>query len=145
MLNSSRRAALGCLLATLSLPALAADPSEPELGPDKIQVNEAYAVPARDHRDSADVYASFVGVETNDRLTGADSPACARVELVDGDGRPMPFTAFVLTEDVETGLPPQGTHLKLSGLRKKPAAGEALLVNLHFELGGRFVLHAVVR
>lgn len=149
MLHSSRRAVLGCLLATLGLPALAADVAEevsgPEMGRDKIEVLEAYAVPARDRRDSADVYARFVNVETNDRLVGADSPACQRVELVDGDGGALPFHEFVLAEDVEAGLPPQGTHLKLSGLLRKPAAGEELVVNLHFELGGRLVLHAVVR
>ena len=145
MPTSRHRAAIGCLLAILSLPVAGEDASGPEMGRDKIEVLEAYIAVAPGKARSAELYASFVNVETNDRLAGADSPACERVELVDGNGQVLPFGDFTLVEDVETGLPPRGTHLRLVGLRKPPVTGEQLLVTLHFETGGRLPLRAVVR
>src|SRR5256885_17182052 len=59
-----------------ALPATATD-----TGP-QVQVLEAYTAATKSRQKNADVYARFVNVETTDRLVGADSPACDRVELV---------------------------------------------------------------
>ena len=133
------RTALGALLALGPLAAGAAQPVAEDLD---VMVLEPYATTSG---ADAEVYALFVNVEATDRLAGADSAACERVELVSGDGTTVPFGEFGFTDDVETRLSPGYYHLKLVGLKKPLAAGEHVLVTMHFAEGGSLPIEALVR
>lgn len=133
------------LAALLALAAFAAGAEDPLAGEVDVQVLQPYATVSGARRTEAEVYALFVNVETTDRLAGAESPDCGRVELVSADGQPLPFSDFGFTEDVETRLAPGTLHLKLVGLKKPLVAGERVLVTLHLAEGGRLALEATVR
>jgi periplasmic copper chaperone A len=132
-----------CSLAlALTLGAFAAGAQQ--MGADKVQVHEAFTAPTAAKQTSAEIYASFVNVETDDRLLGADSPLCERVELVAGDGAKRPFEEFRFKEDVETGFNPGALHLRLVGLKRPLVAGQSFPVTLHFEDGGALALDVAV-
>ncbi len=115
-----------------------------ERGPE-VQVLEAYVAPTKPKQTSADVYARFVNVETTDRLVGADSPACERVELVAGDGTQLRFEEFGFQEDVETGFREGARHLRLVGLKHPLEHGQSFGVTLHFEDDGPLELNVTVQ
>jgi copper(I)-binding protein len=115
-----------------------------ETGPE-VQVLEAYTAPTNLKQKSADVYARFVNVETSDRLVGADSPVCERVELVAGDGTKRPYGEFQFHEDVEIGFREGAPHLRLIGLKRALARGQSFLVTLYFEAHGPLVLNVTVQ
>jgi copper(I)-binding protein len=122
-----------------AFPAIAA-----ETGP-QVQVLEAYTAPTKLKQKSAEVYARFVNVETNDRLVGADSPVCERVELVAGDGKKRPYEDFQFKEDVEIGFREGAPHLRLVGLKSPLVRGQSFLVTLHFEADGPLSLNVTVQ
>jgi len=129
----------------LALAALAAvPPTAAETGPE-VQILEAYTAPTKLKQKSAEVYARFVNVETTDRLVGADSPACERVELVAGDGTKRPYEDFQFQEDVERGFREGAPHLRLVGLKHPLLRGESFLVTLHFEETGALALNVSVK
>lgn len=115
-----------------------------EEGPE-VQVLEAYVAPTKPKQRSADVYARFVNVETTDRLVGADSPACERVELVAGDGTKLPYGDFGFQEDVEIGFREGARHLRLVGLKHPLEHGQSFVVTLHFEADGPLELNVTVQ
>jgi len=115
-----------------------------EQGP-SVQVLEAYTAPAKLKQKSAEVYARFVNVETTDRLVGADSPACQRVELVAGDGTPRPYQDFQFHEDVEIGFREGAPHLRLVGLKRPLVRGESFLVTLRFAETGSLAINVKVQ
>jgi copper(I)-binding protein len=115
-----------------------------EAGPD-VQVLEAYTAPTARRQTTADVYARFVNVESDDRLVGADSALGGRVILVTAEGAPLPYPTFGFREDVETGFREGGPHLRLTGLKKPLVRGQSFPVILHFESGGALTLTVVVQ
>lgn len=115
-----------------------------ETGP-QVQVLEAYTAPSKLKQKNADVYARFVNVETTDRLVGADSPVCKRVELVAGDGTKRPYEDFHFQEDVEIGFREGAPHLRLVGLKTPLVHGQSFLVTLHFEDSGPLALNVIVQ
>jgi len=115
-----------------------------ETGP-QVQVLEAYTAATKLRQKNADVYARFVNVETTDRLVGADSPACDRVELVAADGTKRPYEDFHFQEDVEIGFRENAPHLRLVGLKKPLVRGQSLVVTLHFEETGPLELNVIVQ
>jgi len=115
-----------------------------ETGP-QVQVLEAYTAATKVRQKNADVYARFVNVETTDRLVGADSPACDRVELVAADGTKRPYEDFHFQEDVEIGFRENAPHLRLVGLKKPLVRGQSLVVTLHFEETGPLELNVIVQ
>ena len=115
-----------------------------ETGPE-VQVLEAYAAPTKTKQKNADVYARFVNVETTDRLVGADSPVCDRVEFVAADGTKRPYQDFHFQEDVEIGLREGAPHLRLAGLKAPLVRGQSFLVTLHFEYTGSLAVNVVVQ
>ncbi len=132
-------------LSLAALTAFAAFPaSAAETGPE-VQVLEAYTAPTKFKQRSADVYARFVNVETTDRLVGADSPVCERVELVAGDGTKRPYQDFQFQEDVEIGFREGAPHLHLVGLKRPLVRGQSFLVTLHFEADGPLALNVTVQ
>ena len=129
----------------LAVAALGAFPvTATETGP-SVQVLEAYTAPTKLKQKNADVYARFVNVETTDRLVGADSPVCNRVELVAGDGTKRPYQEFHFQEDVEIGFREGAPHLPLVGLKTPLVRGQSLLVTLHFEATGPLSLNVIVQ
>ena len=131
------------LALALTLVGLAAGAEE--MGPDKVQVLEAYTAPTVPKQKSAELYASFVNVETDDRLMGADSALCERVDLVAADGAKRPYEEFQFKEDVEAGFSPGALHLRLVGLKRPLVQGQSFLVTLHFEAGGALALNVTVK
>ena len=129
----------------LALAALAAVPAAADEKGPEVQVLEAYTAPTKPKQKSAEVYARFVNVETTDRLVGADSPACERVELVAGDGTKRPYQDFQFQEDVERGFREGAPHLRLVGLKHPLLRGESFLVTLHFEETGSLELNVSVK
>jgi periplasmic copper chaperone A len=127
------------LAAVVTLPAAAK-----EAGPE-VQVLEAYTAPTKPKQKSADVYARFVNVETTDRLVGADSPVCGRVELVAGDGTKLRYEEFGFKEDVEIGFREGARHLRLVGLKHPLEQGQSFVVTLHFEADGPLELNVTVQ
>jgi len=115
-----------------------------ESGP-QVEVLEAYTAATKLRQKNADVYARFVNVETTDRLVGADSPACDRVELVAADGTKRPYEDFHFQEDVEIGFREGAPHLRLVGLKKPLVRGQSLVVTLHFEDTGPLSLNVIVQ
>jgi copper(I)-binding protein len=115
-----------------------------ETGPE-VQVLEAYTAPTKNKQKNADVYARFVNVETTDRLAGADSPVCDRVELVAGDGAKRPYGDFHFQEDVEIGFREGAPHLRLLGLKTPLVRGQSIPVTLHFEETGALILNVIVQ
>jgi len=129
----------------LAVAALASFPTTAkETGPE-VQVLEAYTAPTNPKQKNADVYARFVNVEATDRLVGADSPVCKRVELVAGDGTKRPYEDFHFQEDVEIGFREGAPHLRLVGLKRPLARGQSFLVTLHFEANGPLALNVTVQ
>jgi periplasmic copper chaperone A len=129
----------------LALAALAAVPATADEKGPEVQILEAYTAPTKPKQKSAEVYARFVNVETTDRLVGADSPACERVELVAGDGTKRPYQDFQFQEDVERGFREGAPHLRLVGLKHPLLRGESFLVTLHFEETGSLALNVSVK
>jgi hypothetical protein len=129
----------------LALAALAAVPATADEKGPEVQILEAYTAPTKPKQKSAEVYARFVNVETTDRLVGADSPACERVELVAGDGTKRPYQDFQFQEDVERGFREGAPHLRLVGLKHPLLRGESFLVTLHFEETGSLALNVNVK
>jgi copper(I)-binding protein len=115
-----------------------------ETGP-QVQVLEAYTAATKPKQKNADAYARFVNVETTDRLVGADSPACDRVELVAADGTKRPYEDFHFQEDVEIGFRENAPHLRLVGLKAPLVRGQSVAVTLHFEATGPFSLNVIVQ
>lgn len=113
-------------------------------GPD-VQVLEAYTAPTKPKQKSAEVYARFVNVETTDRLVGADSLVCKRVELVAGDGSKRPYETFQFQEDVEIGFREGAPHLRLTGLKRPLIRGQSFVVTLHFEESGPLLINVTVQ
>jgi len=127
------------LSALAGLPAVAT-----ESGPE-VKVLETYTAPTKPRQKSAEVYARFVNVETDDRLAGADSPVCDRVDLVAGDGTKLQYGDFQFKEDVEIGFREGAPHLRLVGLRRPLVRGESFVVTLHFEADGPLTLNVRVQ
>lgn len=132
-----------CLM--LALAALTTLPAPAKEGGPEVQVLEAYAAATKPKQKSADVYARFVNVETTDRLVGADSPVCRRVELVAGDGTKLRYEDFGFQEDVEIGFREGARHLRLVGLRHPLEHGQSFVVTLHFEADGPLELNVTVQ
>ena len=110
-----------------------------------IQVLEAYTAHTTPRQRNADVYARFVNVETTDRLVGADSDVCSRVELVAGDGTKRPYSSFQFHEDVEIGFREGAPHLRLIGLKRPLARGQSVVVTLHFEESEPLAFNVIVQ
>ncbi len=127
------------LSALAGLPAVAT-----ESGPE-VKVLETYTAPTKPRQKNAEVYARFVNVETDDRLAGADSPVCDRVDLVAGDGTKLQYGDFQFQEDVEIGFREGAPHLRLVGLRRPLVRGESFVVTLHFEADGPLTLNVSVQ
>jgi copper(I)-binding protein len=115
-----------------------------ETGP-QVQVLDSYATHTNPQQKNADVYARFVNVETTDRLVGAESDACKRVELVAGDGTKRPYESFQFHEDVEIGFREGAPHLRLVGLKRPLVHGHFLVVTLHFAETGPLELNVTVQ
>ena len=115
-----------------------------DTGPD-VQVLEAYTAHTNSKQRTAEVYARFVNVETTDRLIGADSDVCKRVELVAGDGTQRPYDSFQFKEDVEIGFREGALHLHLVGLKHPLEKGQSFVVTLHFEETGPLALSVTVQ
>lgn len=129
----------------LAVAVLGAFPaSATETGP-QVQVLEAYTAATKLKQKNADVYARFVNVETTDRLVGADSPVCDRVELVAADGTKRPYEDFHFQEDVEIGFRENAPHLRLVGLKAPLVRGQSVAVTLHFEDTGPLSLNVIVQ
>jgi copper(I)-binding protein len=125
--------------------ALAATATIAENRGPSVQTLEAYTAPTKPKQKSAEVYARFVNVETTDRLVGADSPVCERVDLVAGDGTKRPYENFQFQEDVEIGFREGAPHLRLVGLKRPLIRGGSFVVTLHFEASGPFALNVIVQ
>jgi copper(I)-binding protein len=135
-------------LAVAAIAALTATAKETGLaactGPE-VKVLETYTAPTKLHQKNAEVYARFVNVETTDRLVGADSPVCERVELVAGDGTRRRYESFQFQEDVEIGFREGAPHLRLVGLKRPLVRGQSFPVTLHFEEDGPLTLNVTVQ
>lgn len=131
---------LSLVLAALAATAVSAEDTGPS-----VQVLEAYSAPTKPRQKTAEVYARFVNVETTDRLIGADSMACERVELVAGDGTKRPYDSFQFHEDVEIGFREGAPHLHLVGLKRPLIRGSSFVVTLHFEATGPLQLTVSVQ
>jgi copper(I)-binding protein len=129
-------------LAVAAIAALTA--AAKETGPE-VKVLETYTAPTKLNQKNAEVYARFVNVETTDRLVGADSPVCERVELVAGDGTRRPYESFQFQEDVEIGFREGAPHLRLVGLKRPLVRGQLFPVTLHFEEDGPLTLNVTVQ
>jgi copper(I)-binding protein len=129
----------------LAIAILGAFPANAEETGPSVQVLEAYTAPTKNQQKNADVYARFVNVETTDRLVGADSPACDRVDLVAADGTKRPYGDFHFKEDVEIGFRENAPHLRLVGLKAPLSKGQSVTVNLHFEETGVLSLNVTVQ
>jgi copper(I)-binding protein len=134
-----------CIALLIALAAPAAPVAGAEnTGPD-VQTLEAYTAPTKPRQKASDVYARFVNVETTDRLVGADSPVCTRVELVAGDGTKRPYETFHFQEDVEIGFREGAPHLRLMGLKRPLVRGQTFVVTLHFEETGPLLINVTVK
>jgi copper(I)-binding protein len=109
-----------------------------------VQVLEAYAPATTLRQRSAEIYARFVNVETDDQLIGADCALSRRVELVAADGSRRPFQEFHFQEDVEIGFREGATHLHLVGLKHPLVRGQSFVVTLHFAATGALTLNVIV-
>ena len=96
------------------------------------------------NQPNAAVYALLINVEVNDRLVGAESDVCERVELVNADDHVLPYTDLALEEDVIAVLGDEPFHLRLTGLRRPLLNGETVIVTLVFENSGRVQMPTVV-
>ncbi len=105
---------------------------------------EAHTAATSASQSSAAVYALLINVETDDRLVGAESDVCERVDLVDADDHVLAYTELTLQEDVITVLGDEPFHLRLTGLRRPLVAGETVTVTLVFEHSGRIPLPTAV-
>jgi periplasmic copper chaperone A len=129
----------------LAIAILGALPAAAEETGPSVQVLEAYTAATKHKQMNADVYARFVNVETTDRLVGADSPACDRVELVAGDGKKRPYEDFQFKEDVEIGFREGAPHLRLVGLKTPLSKGQSVAVTLHFKDTGALSINVTVQ
>ena len=127
-------------LALALLPLIALADAAPLLG--RIAVSDAWARPTIGSSTQGVIYLTITNTgSTPDRLTGASTPAAAKVELhkMDMSGsmmqmRAIASVAIAAGDSIE--FSPGGDHIMLEGVKAPLKVGDTIKLTLEFETAG---------